>query len=1267
MQPLQIQVKADDDTSDWVITDKSGNKVTGTEVFWTATHHNGDVDKPRYRTMFYYITDVPLDAHSNFSSYKPMGQLNCSSAPNRPEDSAGNQEYKYSISRTTFLQQAVAAGVTGDMLFRAGDAGVTVYLNPVYQRYTADSTSAPIYGIDQFLNYTWSSDTDSLIDATYNQTFTLTAANIYNLKVILVQEGSSGHGDYINIDNVYPVDNNNKLNKSVLVHNVVIPNLPNEPGKLIAFEDYSYPLPSSYLILGKDDTRYKFDHQDYAFEQRASGTIPAHQSGQTNIPSSTFNPQNGCPDATPGSTLTVYMVYKTPPYTYTIDAVDENHNKLRDLNSVETTTHVDETVTSDYGTDKMKTFQKGTGNNIVNYSYSNQWYLTYKDQGSNMQTITGNQAAVVQKMPGALEGSNAVFHLIYSTGPPTPPPTQPPSPSPAISPEIPPPPDSSTMPFTTVQSTGILRADVRGSERFIATQGVPTTESLFGQVNTTKYLLGYDLEKKVGIKDFTVKVTRNYILKYYDASPAHKPVTETVPVTLPISVPRAYGYWEIVNLECYGINNAEIRNYALSGGSTIIYSSVYSPPSVSYIHSDNETDHLIPPADITLPDVTLTPAPGDDTKRPVIPNCTDEFTYIALSQAGKAKVKSDFLSYNGTTVMSNAIVDYNAPDINKTVMQQCYSVTDDNVLYKPNNIIDATKDNGTFYTSGTVTYSAIAKVGSYKSDYLNYPISGLNQVVIHTPVVCIPTITANNSKYVQLIYPHSSCVQLVLDPDPTLSDFTVNISNTGFHTGKQGYFTRDFSKSIRDPNVSYIASDHGLLMNQVKFPFDVYIDAGKANDCSDDNFIKAETWITIDRSTPRFYLPMTDNEGVYTVNFRTVAVNGLNYLARTEKTANTQLTNYVATDSINVEISGRIYGLNIYDITDYPMWQDAFRIPNSTDLKKDDPGYPDGTPFATYSSGRSYTYTTGTNDQYGNDTGRNIKYTFPLVNGSHPQYKNQGILKPGYAFRFSLATTGNLFSEACMVDIKPNFYYVDKDGKNRQAVDLYYTESINNKTCSLVKAGSAQDQINIKDVRTGDLYLGIPESEMKQTAPLMGMTYSKFIWNYSPMFNFSDIRLNWGFRTFTNNGYLNKIKSYQSYSDVLAKGLSDGDVLERMQRWYGQYYLPNEVHAVAKGYDVMDYLDKHGIDYSEDFWLDDGYIIVNFTIETVGEDGNRRLSYINYPNYRDNGNCSMWLTENPPMSKTSNKGPTFNFYAGDIMIYYAGKRMTDDYDTGAIY
>ncbi|MHB8127503.1 MAG: DUF5704 domain-containing protein [Mobilitalea sp.] len=1249
-------------TSDWLINDSEGKEIKSSKIEWTVTHHLGSVNYPRYRTLYYYMsnthysTSIKFTSGSNAAIQKKM--LIVIGQPLGEADANGNIKYLYSISRDAFMQAAASSevGITHNNVL-SGNA--TIYLNPVFERYTGKYVAegeTDIFGLQEMLAFNWSVDTQSLLPDMYNESFSMTAQNIYNVSVIAVdKDGKSLQGatDTVNNKIEYPLYQN----------------------KLIAYEPFTFTLPNSYSTLKKDNITYTYDHYEYYYTQRD----PVTNVTSNPNPSKTASFSKS-PDALPGSTLTIKMVYekKELPYYYRIEAVDNNHAYLGNIVTGPQQTTSGSLVT--YGSTIARTFSGKV------YSYMNQWYLTYTDPAGNIIKGPVKPNSIRQdSMPLAKENSTAVFSMVYGVGPtPTPGPTSVPVPTtpPSATPTIAPPaspspvaPDSASMPFTDVVNTGVIRADNRGAERFTANAGVPTTESLFGEVLAKRYLLGYNFIKKVGIKYFNVKVKKDYILQWYTATPVSaggkKMVTETVSVEQTVSVPRAYGYWEINNLECYKISNAVLNNYALPGGSITIYpnSGYYSPPTINVSHSGNETDHIIPPTQvasgITLAAQTVTSSGSNETKKPTIP--VEDFTNLALTQTGKAKVRSDSLTFNGVTVISAAITDTEAPGINLAAIPQCYDNINNNVLYKPNNIIAATKENGTYASNGVITYTSVATVNATRPSNPQYSVDGINQVIIHTPVICKPSITADNDKYVQLKNPREECVQLVIDPDATLSDFIVNISNTGHHSGKQGYFTRDFSRSLREPAVSYISAGSGLLKNQVKFPFNVYIDKGVANVCTDDDFIEAGTWIVIDRSSPRFYLPMTVNEGVYTVQFRTIAVNGEPFLTSTEKYANTQLRNYVATDTINVEISGRIYGLSVYDLSDYPMWEDAFRVKNSLDFKKDVSTYTDGTAFETYSSGRSYTYSLGTNDQYGNDTGRSNKFTFPLVNGSHPQYKNIGILKTGYMVRFSLKTTGNMFSDACKVSIKPNFYYVDKDGKNRKAVDLYYTEGINNKTKYLVKVGSSIDQTNLKTYSTGDLYLGIPEAELKQTAALRGKTLGKFIAGRSMMFNFSDIRLNYAFRTYINNAYTAKVKAYSSFGKVHDAGISEGDIQERMQKWYGQYYVPNEVHVVAKGFDVMDYVDKYGVDYTENFWLKDGYIIVNFTIETVGEDGKRRLSYINANNYKDNENCSMWTLEGPIMSKKSYKGPTFTFYAGDFIVYYANKRMTDDYEAGAIY
>lgn len=1224
----------------WVISDDQDKVVEEDTITWFGTHNAADPNAIRYRTVEYRMSRTEFDPNKKFTSGSNA------SIDFEPIDVSidGNGEVGgikvrfYSMSRKQFMKAATKLGINAELLKKGP---VTVYLNPVYETYQGENTrKRNIFGLQEMLSAeAWSSTTRNLLPQLYNVRYTITMDNIYNIDVIAVD---------VNGDELAKL----RIDDEVIYDQEYDPEIEDEEKTL--------------NVLG---TEYHYINQwSYTYEDRESKKVKT----VSNLSSKVY--LSHVPDA---NWLTIYMVYDkadSPPYNVDVIAETEDGKKI--------TTFVKGDEVKSGTTYKFKPSEK---QKLLQdkYYYSNKWYLTYTDNKMNklVTTETKHSEDISQVMPDAKAGSTATFHLIYGLEPGV---TPTPDPGWEVPTIVPPLPDYRSMPFTKVTATGSIRADDRGNEKFVATLGVPTSESLYGEVRATDYLIGYNFIKKVGLKYYPITIRKNYILEWEAATPEDeleegkppKQFTETVTVEQTITVPRAYGYWEIVNLDYYYIQSATLNNYALPYGRITITpnSSYYNVPSISYYHSNSEDYHIIPPAEaktgITLPAQKVS---GGKSK-PSIPQ--ENFTKEAYTMTGNIKVRSDRVVYNGVTVMSDVITDTEAPNVNVSPIQQCYTVTNENVLYKPGQIIEATKENGDYGSTGNIIYRCQTSDVSSQGSSLTYPISGVNNVIIHTPVLCNPIVEANNDSYVQLISPDNTAVQLVLDKEPFLSDFTVRISNTGFHSNKQGYYTRDFSKSLRDPNESYIQSVNGILRNEVKFPFDVYIDTGNDADIANDEYIKAGEWIVLGRSTVRFYLPMWVDEGIYVAEFRTVAVNCVGNIENsnkskiylTEKERNINRANYVATNTVRFEVSGRIYGLTIYDITDYPLWEETFRVPNSSDLKKSRPKeFSNGTNKLKYNKGYFYDYALGTKDQYGNDTGRDIKYTFPLVNGSHPQYKNIGILNTGYMVRFSLETTGTMYASGNYISIKPSFYYVDKNGKNRTAVDLYYSESFNGKNHPLVKVGSKLDLTNIKSVRTGDINHGIPEAELRQTADILRKRYGDFLWNISEMFTFSHIRLSEAFRTFVGNDYLSKIKSLDSYEAVSDNGISEANILKRTQRWYGAYYLPNRVYAVEKDYDVFGYSQKYGIDFSEDFWLKDGYIIVNLRIEAMDPYGERRLSYINPINYTDNGNCSMWVLEGPTQEKKSYKGPTFKFFAGDFIIYDTNKKASDNYSGGAIY
>ncbi len=911
---------------------------------------------------------------------------------------------------------------------------------------------------------------------------------------------------------------------------------------------------------------------------------------------------------------------------------------------------------------------------------------TYKADGWTVEEICSNSINVV------LGGVDV--HLVYqlrTTPPPTPTP-RPGDPTPIPIPTATPRPSATPMPTPTpivvpqaetvsaimnpIEAEGRIRADDRGSEKFVATLGVPTTESLFTEVKATNWLMGYILTKKVGVETYAVTVSKSYNLTWTGQDALGDiPLSETVTVRKVVTIQRAYGYWEIINFDLYKIDNANITNYALPNGFTTMtpdYSAGYSPPSITTNHTAVKASHIVIPSEISNGLSLSSETISGGTSKPSVPH--EDFTRQADQRIPELKVKNDTLILNGTTVMNPSPTTKEGPRVNSSFLTGLRTTgiakCNDNILYKPVQIIEATKKNGTYNSAGVITYNRVNSINSGYTNTMQNSILNLNTVVIHTPVLCDPIVTADNDKYVQLLNP-TAAVQLVLDPDSSLNDFNVFISNYGPHSNKQGYYTRDFSRSLIDPViVSYIASSNGMLRNEVKFPFDVNM-----KQASGDTFIKKNTWIVLGRNTVTFSIPMWIVEGTYTVDCRTIAVNAdMNKLEEiSELYANTELFNYVATNTFQMEVSGRIYGLSIYDLTDYPMWKEAFRIKNSSELKiNDQDKYPDGTNKTTYSKGYSYNYTVGTNDQYGKDTTRNVKYTFPLVNGSHPFYKNIGVLKTGYVVRFKLNTIGTMYGGGCSIKIKPTFYHVDADGKNRTAVDLYYEEEIDGKNRSMVKVGSDLDMMNVKTMEAGSPYAGIPTTEMKDTASILKMKYTKFIYNRDTIFTFKGINMLSTFRTFINKNYTKAVVNSDQYPKIQETGVTQDMMMKQMQSWYGCYYLPGILHAVdpkdvPDGLSVYDYAHQVGVTYHEDFWKKDGYIIVNFDLVTIDSNGEEHLSYINASNYLNKGNNSMWVMEGAPLSKVDNKDVTFNFKVGDFIIYYMDKSVHEDYSSGGIY
>jgi len=767
--------------------------------------------------------------------------------------------------------------------------------------------------------------------------------------------------------------------------------------------------------------------------------------------------------------------------------------------------------------------------------------------------------------------------------------------------------DEVTKDYEEVDPTGIIGADARGNEAYEVTDGIPGTETVYTNVFSSKYMAGSSFIRKYGKLVYNVRVTVPYNLTWEELNPETKEMEtkhSNVTRNYDYQVEREYSYWMVQSLGVYALDKAIVNNEALQGGSVTLTPSGYNAPSVTYNHSEDEEDHLIEPIDRNqIFVIAHTPiAVSGNT----IPNNT--FKDDAEASVEQIKCKNDSLVFNGETIMSPVEKEKKA-DSPKEIPSGLLEVGE-NVLYRSNILIPGSMANGEYESSGTIYYRPVAEINASPVNK-EMEISDINQIVVHTPTVCDAMIQ-NNYQDNQMISPDVSRASLVLD-----RPFYVTLPTTGYHRDIVGYGYRDYGK--------YISS------REVSFPFDVY----KGNSTS-GTFIPRNTWTSVAENT-QFYMPTWVTEGKYTIQYRSTAINAAanNGYSKTEDMANTDLENYVATDTTDVEVSGRVYGLNIYDVTDYPIWEKVFRLSNSLKMT-------------------GFKYTVGAKDQNGNSNGQDAKYTLTMVNGSHPEYKNQGILKTGYMTRFSLTTVGSMAENDDYVRIQPKFYFVDKNGNNRQEVDIYYSETFGGKQNVMVKMGGNIDLQNDKSIKTGDPYLGIPDSELEKTAYFEGVTLQKLKAQQKKVYNFMNIMLPSSLRMYV--GTITQIPS----------GVTAKQVATSVQKWYGEYYLPAEVHIVPKGFDVTAYaVNNGGLNYKESFWLKDGYIIVNFDITTV-KDGALNLSYINEKN-SPNGYCNMWNREGYQYQKTSYGGVTFNFKDGDYVIYYANKNVNEDWTSSGTH
>lgn len=843
-------------------------------------------------------------------------------------------------------------------------------------------------------------------------------------------------------------------------------------------------------------------------------------------------------------------------------------------------------------------------------------------------------------------------------------------------------------------ANAVLRADTRDREAFDVAKGIPSTETLYAQIGGREYLIRQTYNEVTGTIPYTVSV-RHPVQPALPDPALLEPLPDSIPpdpplptyTTTTVQVSRNYSFWEISSLEVYALESATLRSVALPGGVLALQpqmstsqissqpsqqsSSTYSIPSVDFLHrmDDLFTYHL----------------ETGSTNRSVSASSWDPASIQSMAQSAVSAlpVRNDRLRINGKTVLDDSITSVSG--IRPVPAVPGFLSRD--ALYTANLAIPAKTGNGLHPTTGTIRYvrlpDSVVNGGTQTS--LVQPIAAINAVMVHTPVVLSAGLVSDDV-HNQNPQADKNTGSIVLG-----RPFLIQLSNSGNHLGYPGYGDRDYSKYVAD--------------REVRLSFDSYL--GNLNT---GKFLQAGVWYSLtalgipntegqlELKTPVWVQPVN-----HVIEVRTIAVNDVYAGTRSASSsarmttirqsiagtpqltgrvvsgigANLQMPFYAVSVSIPVNVVGRMYDFQITDVED-PMWETFFRTSKGS----------------VTSTGKRFS--TGTRSING-DFEATRTTILPVMPGKNTQsgYRDRAV-KLGYGIRFEMKTVGDFFDGNDVIRIHPTFFHVDKDGKNRSEVDLYY--SLPGKP--LVRVGSPEDTA-IWSGKINLAYRGLTETEWSESGKALWQMKGG-ITGYASESIFAKAFLQGsqnGVDMFRTWRILmgESVRTFRGPTSTLPPVVNKTLAFASMQKWYGEYRLPSDTLIVPKDTDLSRIA---RITPKDPVFIKEGYLLINFRSMEVVNNGDYAHPVLLYsgrdmdassaskasglngvsPTVADKGNG--WLLEGYQTSQTSqpsqtnqsnqpnqpgqpsqpnqsNKG-SWDLREGDAIAFYANRRSTDD-------
>lgn len=335
---------------------------------------------------------------------------------------------------------------------------------------------------------------------------------------------------------------------------------------------------------------------------------------------------------------------------------------------------------------------------------------------------------------------------------------------------------------------------------------IPSTEKVDANGSFSKYAYKLNYQKISGTRTYGIKVNVRATLNWIDIE-GNKQV-EDVYYSKWYYIERKYCYYKVVNFELYQLSQWDVHNNVIGDYSKYCNNKLYV-----YDDRNSFIEDAVYDKEVTISGQTIY---GKNNYRPTLP--IDDYTKFIDIDVGRIHYDSDYIFVDDELVIGNMGAEF--PSENK------------NVELTMNDIqINKTSKNGTNISTSQCIYK------DYYNDNKKYTFStGINNIVIHTPVICTSSINNNETE---------NKIEIG-------KLFQVDIQNTGQHTNRKGYGWQNYSRYVD--------------RNQVKFPFDVK---------KDGKLIKKESWIEVTGLSRNNIFSFADyiTLGTYEIEFRTLALN----------------------------------------------------------------------------------------------------------------------------------------------------------------------------------------------------------------------------------------------------------------------------------------------------------------------------------------------------------------------------------------------------------